>query len=86
MAFRESERIDAAFTQYGSVSVPNQSGYGKPQKESAVMIFEDSTGTTMAECLCAVKLKADECRRIPAEPWTRSAGTLVPFGLNMVSK
>ena len=27
MAFRESERIDAAFTQYGSVSVPNQSGH-----------------------------------------------------------
>ena len=25
--FRESERIDAAFTQYGSVSVPNQSGH-----------------------------------------------------------
>jgi transcriptional regulator with XRE-family HTH domain len=27
LAFRESERIDAAFTQYGSVSVPNQSGH-----------------------------------------------------------
>src|SRR3954447_7816633 len=27
LAFRESERIDAAFTQFGSVSVPNQSGH-----------------------------------------------------------
>jgi len=27
LAFRESERLDAAFTQYGSVSVPNQSGH-----------------------------------------------------------
>jgi hypothetical protein len=39
LAFRESERIDAAFTQYESVSVPNQSGYGKPQKELPVMNF-----------------------------------------------
>ena len=27
LTFRESERTDAAFTQFGSVSVPNQSGY-----------------------------------------------------------
>ncbi|HEX8165639.1 MAG TPA: helix-turn-helix transcriptional regulator [Beijerinckiaceae bacterium] len=27
LIFRESERLDAAFTQYGSVSVPNQSGH-----------------------------------------------------------
>ena len=27
LAFRESERLDAAFTQFGAVSVPNQSGY-----------------------------------------------------------
>jgi transcriptional regulator with XRE-family HTH domain len=27
LAFRESERVDAAFTQFGSVSVPNQSGH-----------------------------------------------------------
>lgn len=27
LAFREFERLDAAFTQYGSVSVPNQSGH-----------------------------------------------------------
>jgi transcriptional regulator with XRE-family HTH domain len=27
LAFRESERLDAAFTQFGSVSVPNQSGH-----------------------------------------------------------
>jgi transcriptional regulator with XRE-family HTH domain len=30
LAFRESERLDAAFTQYGSVSVPNQSGHIYP--------------------------------------------------------
>jgi transcriptional regulator with XRE-family HTH domain len=27
LAFRESERLDAAFTQFGEVSVPNQSGH-----------------------------------------------------------
>jgi transcriptional regulator with XRE-family HTH domain len=27
LAFKESERLDAAFTQFGSVSVPNQSGH-----------------------------------------------------------
>jgi transcriptional regulator with XRE-family HTH domain len=27
LAFRESERLDTAFTQFGSVSVPNQSGH-----------------------------------------------------------
>jgi transcriptional regulator with XRE-family HTH domain len=27
LGFRESERLDAAFTQYGAVSVPNQSGH-----------------------------------------------------------
>jgi hypothetical protein len=27
LAFRESERLDSAFTQHGSVSVPNQSGH-----------------------------------------------------------
>lgn len=27
LQFRESERLDAAFTQFGSVSVPNQSGH-----------------------------------------------------------
>ncbi|WP_437362072.1 helix-turn-helix domain-containing protein [Inquilinus limosus] len=27
LAFRESERVDAAFTQHGSVSLPNQSGH-----------------------------------------------------------
>src|SRR5690349_22310046 len=27
LVFRESERLDAAFTQHGSVSVPNQSGH-----------------------------------------------------------
>jgi transcriptional regulator with XRE-family HTH domain len=27
LAFREAERLDTAFTQYGSVSVPNQSGH-----------------------------------------------------------
>ena len=27
LAFRETERLDAAFTQYGEVSIPNQSGH-----------------------------------------------------------
>jgi transcriptional regulator with XRE-family HTH domain len=27
LAFREAERVDAAFTQFGEVAVPNQSGY-----------------------------------------------------------